>query len=119
MSQEQIRRIVQDSYDEPREESLRGMLREFYSGQMRSVAVLAYVSAALCVALAVYSAMQFFRATQIQGQIMFATLFIVGALGLGLVKIFAWGKLHQSSIRRDLKRLELRVAELSEMLKNK
>ncbi len=35
------------------------------------------------------------------------------------MKILTWGMLHQHSIRRDLKRLELSVAELSEMLKTK
>ena len=50
---------------------------------------------------------------------MYAALFIIGAHGVGLMKILAWGMLHQQSIRRDLKRLELRVAELSETLKSK
>jgi hypothetical protein len=63
--------------------------------------------------------MQFFKADRTQGQIMYAALFILGVHGVGLMKILAWGMLHQHSIRRDLKRLELRMAELSEMLKSK
>jgi hypothetical protein len=119
MSEEPIRRIIEDSYDESKEETLRGIARDFYSRKMRSTAILVYGLGAVLTALAVYSAKQFFTATQTQRQIMFAALFILGAYGIGLMKIFAWGVLHQSSIQRSLKRLELRVVELSEMLKNK
>jgi hypothetical protein len=63
--------------------------------------------------------MQFFKADQTQGQIMYAALFILGTHGVGLMKILTWGMLHEHSIRRNLKRLELRVAELSEMLKSR
>ncbi len=50
---------------------------------------------------------------------MYAALFILGAHGVGLMKIFAWEMVHRHSIRRDLKRLELSVAELGEMLRTK
>ena len=119
MSEEQIQRIIEDSYDESKEETLRGMVRDFYSRKMRSTAILVYGWGVVFGALAIFSATRFFAATQTQGQIMFAALFILSAQVVGLMKIFAWGMLHQRSIRRDLKRLELRVVELSEMLKNK
>ena len=41
------------------------------------------------------------------------------AHGVGLMKILTWGMLHQHSIRCDLKRLELRVAGMSEMLESR
>jgi hypothetical protein len=119
MSNEQIRKIIEDSYDDSREETLRAMAKDFYSRRMLSTAVLVYVWAIIFVALAVYSAMQFFKTDQTQGQIMYAALFILGAHGVGLMKIFAWEMILRHSIRRDLKRLELRVAEFNEMLKSK
>lgn len=119
MSNEQIREIIQDSYDDSKEETLRAMARDFYSRRMRSTAILVYGWAIIFIALAVYSAMQFFKADQTQGQIMYAALFILGAHGVGLMKILAWEMMNRHSIRRDLKRLELRVAELSETLKSK
>lgn len=117
MSEEQIRRILEDSYDESKEESLRGVVRDFYSKKMRFTAVMVYGWGVVFTALAVYSAMRFFAATQTQGQIMFAALFMLGAHLVGLTKVFAWGMLHESRIKRDLKRLELRVAEVAEILK--
>jgi len=117
MSDEQIRKIIEDSYDDSKEETLRAIGRDFYSRSFRSAAIFAWAWSIAFIALAVYSAMQFFKADRTQGQIMYAALFILGAHGVGLMKILTWGMLHQHSIRRDLKRLELRVAGLSEMLK--
>jgi hypothetical protein len=119
MSDEQIRRIVNDSYDDSNEEGLLVMLRDFYSRKLMSTAIYVWVSGAAFVALSVYSAIQFFRTGQVQGQIMYASLFLVGAGGLGLTKIFAWGMVHQHAVRRDLKHMELRLAELTEMLKSR
>lgn len=119
MSNEQIRKIIEDSYDDSKEETLRAMARDFYSRSMRSTAILVYAWVIIFIALAVYSAMRFFKADQTQAQIMYAALFILGAHGVGLMKICAWEMMNRHSIRRDLKRLELRVAELTEMLKSK
>ncbi len=119
MSNEQIRKIIEDSYDESREETLRSIGRDFYSRSFRSAAIFSWAWSIAFIALAVYGAMRFFKADQIQGQIMYAALFILGAHGVGLMKILTWGMLHQHSIRRDLKRLELRVAELGESLRSK
>jgi hypothetical protein len=50
---------------------------------------------------------------------MYATLFIIGAHGIGLMKIFAWEMVNRHGIMRDLKRLEMFVPELSETLRSK
>ena len=119
MSNEQIRKIIEDSYDDSKEETLRAIGRDFYSRRFRSAAIFAWAWSIAFIALAVYSAMQFFKADQTQGQIMYAALFILGAHGVGLMKILAWEMLHRHGVRREIKRLELRVVELSEMLKNR
>ena len=119
MSDEQIRKIIEDGYDDSKEETLRAIAADFYSRRFRSIAILAWAWGIIFVALAVYSAMQFFKADLIQRQIMYAALFLYGALSVGLMKIFAWQMIHRQSFKRDLRRLELRVAELSEMLKTK
>ncbi len=117
MSDEQIRRIVADSYDDAREELLRTMGRDFFSRKFLLTNIFMWVWALPLMALAIYSAAQFFQADQTRGQIMYAALFIVAVQGVWVMKIFAWQMLHQFGIRRDLKRMELRVAELSERVK--
>ena len=119
MSDEQIKKILEDSYDDSKEETLRQIGRDFYSRRFRSAAILSWAWSIAFIALAAFSAMQFFKANQTREQIMYAALFILGAHGVGLMKILAWGMLHRYSTRRDLKRLELSVAELSEMLRGR
>lgn len=119
MSDEQIRRIIADSYDDAKEETLLGIARDFYSRRMIPTIVVLYVWAIPLIALAVYSAIQFFKTDQPQRQIMYASLFIVGALYVGLMKILAWEMFNRQRFLREFKTLELRVAELSQALKSK
>jgi hypothetical protein len=119
MSNEQIRKIIEDSYDDSKEGTLRAMAADFYSRRFRSVAILAWAWGIIFTALAVYSAIQFFKADQTKGLIMYAALFLYGALSVGLMKVFAWQMIHRQSIKRDLKRLELILAELSQTMKSR
>lgn len=118
MNDKQIKRIIEDSYDESKEEGLRSMVRDFYSRKLLSSAIVGWVGGMVFIALAVFSAVQFFKTDEIKWQLVYAVLFIVGVHGVALMKIFAWQMIHRHSIKRDIKRLELRVAELSEALKS-
>ena len=119
MSNDQIKRIIEDSYDESREEGVLAMSREFYSRRMRAFAIMTWVFGSIFVALAVYSAIRFFKTDQTRGQIMYATLCFGGMYGLGLIKILAFVMLNGHCLRREIKRLELRIAELTETLQGK
>ena len=100
MSNEQIRKIIEDTYDDSKEETLRTIAGDFYNRKMLSIALLVWGWALVFIALAVYSAMRFFKADQTQGQIMYAALFVLGAHGVGLMKIRA------GNVRRDLAKVE-------------
>jgi hypothetical protein len=117
MSDEQIRRIIDDSYDESKEEGIRAMGRDWFSRKMLSTVLFVWAWAIPLIALAVYSAIKFFETNQTREQIMYAALFVVSAQYVAGMKIFAWLMLHRRSIARSLKQVELRVAELNEKLK--
>jgi hypothetical protein len=119
MNDEQIKKILDDNYDDSKENTLRSMLKEFYNRKMTSVVIAVWVLAAACIAGAVYSGIQFFKTDQIQRQIMFAVIFIVCLDVVGQMKIFAWLMIYKNSIKREIKRLELRIAELTDIIKNK
>jgi hypothetical protein len=118
MSNEQIRKTIEGSYDESKEECLRSIVRDFYSRRLRSSAILVWIVAIVFIGLAVYSAVQFFKADQTKWQIMYAALFLVGVHEFDVIRIFAWQMVHRHSLKRHLKRLEVGVAELSETLKS-
>jgi hypothetical protein len=119
MNNELIRRIIEDSYEESKEEGLRSIVRDFYTRKQLSSAILAWAVAIVFIGLAIYSGIHFFRTDEIRWQIVYAALFIVGVHEFGMIRTFVWQMAHRQNLKRDLKRLELRVAELSEALKAK
>lgn len=118
MNDEQIRKIIDgpQDYDDSKEDSLRSMLADFYSRRMLSTAILVWFWGIVFVAGAVYSAVRFFAADQTKDQIMYAALFICLVHFVGLMKVFAWQMIARNSIKREIKRLELRIAELTASL---
>ena len=119
MSNKQIKPITTDSYDESREDTLRSIARDFYSRRLLPTAIVVWGFAILFLTGAVFSVIQFLKTKQTQWQIAYAALFICAAQGIVLMKIFAFGMVHRLSIKREIKKLELQVAELREALKTK
>jgi hypothetical protein len=116
MNNETIKRIIDDTYDEAKEEGLRSIVRDFYTRNHRSSVILTWVIAAVFLGLAVYSGIHFFRVDEIRWQLVYAALFIVGIHEFGVIRIFAWQMAHRHNLKREIKRLELRVVELTEAL---
>ncbi len=119
MNDEQIKKMLEDTYDESKENAIRSMLKEFYNRKMLSVVILVWFWAIVFIAVAVYSGIRFFNTDQTQRQIMYAAIFIVCWQIVGELKSFAWLMTHKNSIKREIKRLELRIAELSDIMKSK
>lgn len=120
----QIQRILDDSlfdaeYQKSKEDTLRGMLADFYNKKMRTIVVIVWVYGLLFIGLAIWSGIKFFDAPadDMRALIGWATLFLTGILGIFLIKIFAWQIITKNNLKREIKRLELRVADLINVLK--
>ncbi len=113
MSDGSAKRVVDPMHNDSGEDSILWMLSEFYSPRMRAVAVFIWVIGLAFLILAIYSAVRFFRVTDTKHEVLFATIFICCFNGIGLMKVFAWQMIHRNSIKREIKRLELRLAELA------
>jgi len=111
-----IHEVLDDSYDDAREGSIRSMLGEFYNRRMLWTAVFIWTVALAFLAGALFSAVRFFGAEETRNQILYATLFLTFFHWLGLMKIFAWQMIHRNSVAREIKRLEVRVAGLAKAL---
>jgi hypothetical protein len=105
MNDEEIRKIIDDNYDESKEDSIWSMARNFYSRKFLSTAILVWVWAIIFFVPAAFSAIQFFKTDQTKSQIMYATIFICCFNGICLMKIFAWQMIHRNSIKREIKKL--------------
>lgn len=119
MNEEEIKKIINGSYDDSKEDTIRSMLGDFYNRKMASTVIFIWVWGIAFMAGAFYSAFKFFGTDETQLQIMYATIFVSLLLWIAILKIFAWQMIHRNSIKREIKRLELSIAELSETVKNK
>lgn len=119
MNDEQINKMMEETYDISKEDTIRSMLRDFYNRKMLSLVIFIWVWGIIFFIGAIYSAIQFFKNVETKTQIMYAIIFVCCCQFLALIKIFAWQMIHRNNIKREIKRLELRIAELSETVKNK
>lgn len=119
MNEKDIQNLLNETYNQGKEDTLRGMIKDFYNRKNTSSIILVWAYGLVVIAAAVYFGTQFFKTDQMRAQIMYATLFIVMVQIMQLLKIFAWQMIHRNGIKREIKRLEIRIAELGEAIKNR
>ncbi len=119
MNEEEIKKIINDIYDDSKENSCRSMIRGFFSKKMRWVMITVYVWFFIFMVPIIISIIFFFRTDQTKYQIMYAAIFVCCTLSIGFLKVLAWVMLQRHSVKREIKRLELRIAELAETVKNR
>ena len=119
MNEEDIKKIIDDTYDDSRENTLWSMMGDFYNRKMLSMVILVWGMGVTFMGVAIFSGVKFFGTGEIRYQIMYAVIFLTCIQWVGLLKIFAWQLIHRNSVKREIKRLELSIAEMSETVKNK
>jgi hypothetical protein len=119
MDDELIKKILEDTYDDSKEDTLRTWITDAYSKSPLWIITGIYIQYIILLALAVFSAVQFFRTDLTQYQIMYAAIFIFSSHWMGFVSVFGWIMLQRPRFKREIKRLELRIAELNQSVKNK
>jgi hypothetical protein len=105
--------------DDSKEVTMRSWFGDFYGKKMRFVLINVFICYFVCLFPIIFSVFKFFRTNQTRDQVMYATIFVCCNLWMGFVSVFGWVMMQRPSITRKIKRLELRIAELAETLKNK
>ena len=121
MDKDQLKHIVDNphEYDETKEDSLLSMTCQLYSAKMMPSFLAHGLYSLPFFVGAVFCGIQFAKTDQMQLQIMYATIFACCIQFLVFSKNKYWQMLHRHNINREIKRLELRIAELNETVKNK
>ena len=119
MKEEEIKKMLEDTYDYSKEDSYGSMVRDFFSERMRWVMITVWVWFFIFMVAIVISIIFFFMTDQTKFQIMYAAIFVCCTLSIGFLKVLAWVMLQRHGIKREIKRLELRIAELAETIKDK
>ena len=119
MNEEEIKKIINGTYDESREDNLLSMTGQLYSRKMFPSFFVHAVYSLPFVALAVFCGISFVNEPKIRFQLMYASLFVCAVQFIVFSKVKYWQMLHKTNISREIKRLELRIAELKETVENR
>ncbi len=121
MDDEQIKKIIDSppEYDESKEESYISWIRSGFKNCQRWAIILVFVHFFFFLALAIVCGILFLITDTTKYQIMYAAFFVCCVLIGYLIKVFGWVMVTRNSLSREIKKLELRIAELSETVKDK
>ena len=92
------------------------MIKDFYNRKMLSIVILTWFWFLVILALAIFSGTKYFQSEEPKDLIFYTSLFIIAMQFVVLMKIFAWQFIHRNSIKRDIKKLELRITELTDKI---
>ena len=119
MDEQQIKKIIEDTYDDSKENTLKSMVGQWYKKKLRWTVILFSAYCCFFHLLAITSAILFFQVDQAKYQMMYVALFLFFMQRSALVKTIGWQRFNKHSVDREVKRLELRIAELNETVKSK
>lgn len=98
------------------EQSLSQMVIDSFRSRHRWAAVLVFTIGTVLFLLEFVLAYQFFQAESTRAMIAWSTGFVVCAIVLYALKVWYWLELNKNSLAREIKRLELELANLSRRL---
>jgi hypothetical protein len=93
------------------------MITDTFRGRHRWLVVLVFVATLTFLALTILSAVQFFKAEEVREMIMWSGSFVFCALAVLANKIWYWMELNKNSVTREVKRVELQVANLAKWMR--
>ncbi len=97
--------------------SLAEQVIETFRGRNRWLVALAFVFGTGWFLFAVVAAVQFFRAEGVREMIAWALGLGFGLMALAMIKIWYWMELNKNTVTREVKRVELQLAQLIHQLK--
>jgi len=100
-------------YDAGRDETFRQMIAQTFKGKTRWMTIYAWVWAWGLTGVTVFAAVKMFLVDNTRELILYTALALVSASMVMFIKMWFWLLMNRNSIRREIKRLELRIAELA------
>ncbi len=113
---DELRRANGGDYDPDREDTLRGMLLSTFRGRTWWMSLVAWIYILLFSGLAVFAAVRFFQVEGDRQMLLYATVFVTAVIVAAITKIWYWMLINRNAVQREVKRLEIRIAELAEKL---
>ncbi len=110
-----------DLGDPQQDMTLREMMASTFRGRQRWMSILVWIYVLVFTGVWVFSAVMFFRsdAANIKDVIMWATVFAMSGAIVMVMKMWYWMAMNRNAVQREVKRLELRIADLADKLETK
>jgi hypothetical protein len=106
------------AFDDLGEQSLVEQAFGALSGRGRALKILMMFIALIMFGLAVYSAVSFFRAADVKELLMWASGFFFFMMATTGIKVWWWMEMEKNATVREIKRVELQVAQLAGLLES-
>ena len=121
MDKSQMNQILNQPLDAEhiREGTYVSFFTDFYTRNNSTIMWWVWIHALFYIGLMIASAILFFQTSSTQFHILYAALFLTGVQVIVLTKIVYFLAVLRNRTLRDLKRLELGMAEMNETLKTK
>ena len=100
-------------YDELEEQNLFGKIGEVYKGKLGWLAIIMNIVHLIVVVLLVYCIVAFFKAEAIKELIKWASGGFLCMIMGAMIKLYIWMQMDKNDILREIKRLELQLAVLT------
>lgn len=99
-----------------REQSVIELVIETFKSQTRWLTMLSIVGGIIVMIFGAIMAIRFFDTESPRDQLMYATLFIAAFFSIGIMKVWFWMQMDRVSLLREVKRLELQIARLTQRI---
>ena len=98
--------------DFDRDEDLLEMTAQVFRSKLRWAVVVLWIEGLIITLVAIWAGVRLYHAQEIKPLIVYATVLILCAVTLSLIKLIGWQWMNKYSLMREIKRLELRIIEM-------
>ncbi len=101
------------------EQGIHEMVIDSFRGKTLWLVTLVFVAIAAFVVLAILAAVQFFQVEPVKEMIAWACAFMFCLIAIAIMKVWYWMELNKNTVIREVKRVELQIAQLTNRLRNR
>jgi len=100
--------------DFEREGSVRQMMAQTFRSKLRWMVVFLWVDAIAVCVVGIWSGLGLYHAQELKPLIVYSTVLIISAIFIMLVKVIGWQWMNKYAVMREIKRLELQIASMTQ-----
>ncbi|MCB1037181.1 MAG: hypothetical protein KDD47_25355 [Acidobacteria bacterium] len=104
-------------YDQLDDPSLPQLVADLFKGKLRYFTILTFFMTLLAFAASVYCVVRFFEAPELREMLLWGAGFFYTTLMTLAMKLWQWMEMERHAVTREIKRLELQVANLAAELR--